>query len=249
MTFLTPFKELIKYNENIGIKLTERFDVALVMYLMAQTIDEQRKYHIEIYPYSASFTHTSDYSAMIEVRKFICDKFPKVKIHDIEYFEFDLKNYTTYSRNIWMFWDWCKKDMKEKYNLNIHLDGRSKNFPVQTMVDMGYSSRHLEKDFDYSHEEKNYTQYDSPFHYLTRKEIGDLYKELGLYNTLLQLTRNCNNQDYCEKCDKCIDFKLSFGATFSEYIQSVPSKSRIRTQYNDTRFRDPNVLDPRTLLD
>lgn len=261
MTFLKPFEELLKYNEPIGIKSTEKFDAALVFYLMAKTIDKNQRYDIELYPYNATWRKSEAhiYDAAKKIHTFIKETFPKVKIHDLEYFEYSenhfsfLINYANlsfpYGRNRWLFWDFARKEMNKKYGINICLDGRARNFPLDVLIKNGYSGRHLEKDFDFSKEIQNYTPYDSPFNNINRKEVAKIYKDLDLMHTLLPITRVCMKEIPCEICNWCKEFKVAFGATFSEYIQNVPEQNRIHIEYVDRSLQSPDVLNPHTLLD
>jgi len=231
MIFQKSFEELLKYNQPIGIKLTSKFDASLVFYLLAKTIDLNKKYSVELYPFTVGYKKNKIHilKSIKQIHLFVKNSFPNVIIKDIKYFNYDYPDCIKYSRNQWIFWGFAKKEMYEQYGINICLDGRSRNFPLSILLRNQYKNRHLEKDFDFSKEPQNYTQYDSPFCNITRKEIAKIYQDLNLMNTLLPLTRICEMDPSCEMCDWCKTFRISFGATFSEYIQNVHDKNHTHT--------------------
>jgi len=234
--FDTFFKNPVK---KIAVKISGGTDSSLLLWMMCNFIDISKQYDIELYPYHGrdlSKINVNTSKGVREIINFVSNQFPDVKIHELS-----LKTYRSvsidgqkrtehdvydYGDNAFSWPDILEQQMRNNYNIDLFINGRSMNLTHEEAdfynLNSGQYSYQNYRDFrrdphriltgkdTFVDVEKH-----SPFYNCNKFAIAEMYKMYNLMETLYPMTVSCvalEETNPCKQCVWCKEKYVAFGS-------------------------------------
>ena len=229
--FKTPLKK-------IAVKISGGTDSSLLLWMLCNFITISKQYDIEIYPYHGRDLSKINVNTSRGVRKiidFVSKQFPNVKIHRLS-----LKTYRSvsldgtqraepnvfnYGDNVFCWPDILENEMKDSYEIDLFINGRSMNFTKEEAnfycLNSGEYTYENYRDFRRDPDRiltgkdtyNNVKKY-SPFFNCNKIVIAEMYKIYNLMETLYPMTVSCvalEGTNPCKQCVWCKEKYVAFG--------------------------------------
>lgn len=195
---------------NIGISVSGGADSAVLLYILMSSLDENQK--LSLYTYGQKSTHYFNltYSRIVAKR---CEELTGFSNYN------HIVDYTTTKQTVDKLFQHPQNDLKDEI-IGFFYTGFTSNPPE----DIANSFLGKDRNTLQSIRDPNITRkimvndnICMPFANINKKGIADLYKQLGLIETLLPYTRSCESTDpihlgtHCNNCWWCKERQWSFG--------------------------------------
>lgn len=217
--------------KSIGINLSGGADSSLLLYLLVKYLKDNDRTDTKIHVLTGSYADKGYSTSMVSntVLKFILDELEAYDVIDSNYQFFKYERTQDDFREVWSSW-WKSGRMEVMINaitsMPKDLDAITENSSGEIINLFNCKDAPLERG-DGTHpiwsyripETKTHAAY-HPFAHVDKKFIANIYKEMGLIETLYPLTRSCECPDphlcddykgHCGDCWWCLERKWAFG--------------------------------------